>query len=149
MQLTGAQARIGYLEGRASGRTDAAAQHRARQLLHKSRTTTDVPCDRDCDCDCQPGQPCLCPERDCYCGPCPVCGPHPAEPDDDAGHGDARATDDGAPTPSGWWQTRGACRYCGCDVLEDRPFVPVGDGVAHAKCHDRRATAAGTEATRG
>jgi len=31
------------------------------------------PCDKDCDCDCQPGQPCLCPERDCYCGPCPVC----------------------------------------------------------------------------
>jgi len=31
------------------------------------------PCDGDCDCDCQPGQPCLCPERDCYCGPCPVC----------------------------------------------------------------------------
>lgn len=35
------------------------------------------PCDGDCDCDCQPGQPCLCPERDCYCGPCSVCGPNP------------------------------------------------------------------------
>jgi hypothetical protein len=27
----------------------------------------------ECECGCQPGQPCLCPERDCYCGPCPVC----------------------------------------------------------------------------
>lgn len=37
------------------------------------------PCDGDCDCDCQPGQPCLCPERDCYCGPCRVCGEKPQE----------------------------------------------------------------------
>jgi len=41
------------------------------------------PCDGDCDCDCQPGQPCLCPERDCYCGPCPVCGPAPQQPAQD------------------------------------------------------------------
>lgn len=39
------------------------------------------PCDGDCDCDCQPGQPCLCPERDCYCGPCRVCGPTPQQPE--------------------------------------------------------------------
>lgn len=39
------------------------------------------PCDGDCDCDCQPGRPCLCPERDCYCGPCPVCGPAPQQPE--------------------------------------------------------------------
>jgi hypothetical protein len=31
----------------------------------------------ECDCECQPGQPCLCPERDCYCGPCRVCGENP------------------------------------------------------------------------
>lgn len=43
------------------------------------------PCDGDCDCDCQPGQPCLCPERDCYCGPCPVCGPVPQQPAPDGG----------------------------------------------------------------
>lgn len=53
-----------------------------------AKATEAEPCDGDCDCDCQPGQDCLCPERDCYCGPCPVCGPHPAEPDDDAGHSD-------------------------------------------------------------
>jgi hypothetical protein len=35
-----------------------------------------------CDCECQPGQPCLCPERDCYCGPCPVCGDNPQRTDD-------------------------------------------------------------------
>jgi len=35
-----------------------------------------------CDCECQPGQPCLCPERDCYCGPCRVCGDNPQQPDD-------------------------------------------------------------------
>lgn len=34
----------------------------------------------ECDCECQPGQPCLCPERDCYCGPCRVCGPTPQQP---------------------------------------------------------------------
>lgn len=34
-----------------------------------------------CDCDCQPGQPCLCPERDCYCGPCRVCGENPQQPE--------------------------------------------------------------------
>jgi hypothetical protein len=41
------------------------------------------PCDGDCDCDCQPGQPCLCPERDCYCGPCRVCGDNPQRTADD------------------------------------------------------------------
>jgi hypothetical protein len=41
------------------------------------------PCDGDCDCECQPGQPCLCPERDCYCGPCRVCGDNPQQPNDD------------------------------------------------------------------
>jgi len=35
-----------------------------------------------CDCECRPGQPCLCPERDCYCGPCCVCGDNPQLPDD-------------------------------------------------------------------
>ena len=35
-----------------------------------------------CDCECQPGQPCLCPERDCYCGPCRVCGDNPQRADD-------------------------------------------------------------------
>jgi len=35
-----------------------------------------------CDCECQPGQPCLCPERDCYCGPCRICGDNPQQPDD-------------------------------------------------------------------
>ncbi len=45
---------------------DAAPQQPARDAQPE-------PCDGDCDCDCQPGQPCLCPERDCYCGPCPVC----------------------------------------------------------------------------
>jgi len=39
------------------------------------------PCDGDCDC--QPGQPCLCPERDCYCGPCRVCGDNPQRTNDD------------------------------------------------------------------
>jgi hypothetical protein len=34
----------------------------------------------ECDCDCQPGQPCLCPERDCYCGPCRMCGENPQQP---------------------------------------------------------------------
>lgn len=41
------------------------------------------PCDGDCDCDCQPGQPCLCPERDCYCGPCRVCGETPQQRKED------------------------------------------------------------------
>jgi len=36
-----------------------------------------------CDCECQPGQPCLCPERDCYCGPCRVCGDNPQRTNDD------------------------------------------------------------------
>ena len=35
-----------------------------------------------CDCECQPGQPCLCPERDCYCGPCRICGDNPQQPTD-------------------------------------------------------------------
>jgi hypothetical protein len=26
-----------------------------------------------CECGCQPGQPCVCPERDCHCQPCGVC----------------------------------------------------------------------------
>lgn len=37
----------------------------------------------ECDCDCQLGQPCLCPERDCYCGPCRVCGENPQQPEGD------------------------------------------------------------------
>jgi hypothetical protein len=45
------------------------------------------PCDGDCDCDCQPGQPCLCPVRDCYCGPCRVCGDNPQQADDDTTEG--------------------------------------------------------------
>lgn len=50
--------------------------------------TEPEPCDGDCDCDCQPGQPCLCPERDCYCGPCRVCRENPQQteqPDTNAG----------------------------------------------------------------
>jgi hypothetical protein len=40
-------------------------------------------------------------------------------------------------TPRDWWRTRGACRYCGCDVHQDDPAEPVGDGVAHPICHQR------------
>lgn len=35
----------------------------------------------ECDCECQPGQPCMCPERDCHCGPCPACGEAPQQRD--------------------------------------------------------------------
>jgi hypothetical protein len=90
------------------------------------------PCDGDCDCDCQPGQPCLCPERDCYCGPCPVCGPDPAgygagtgiatcgcgcQPDDDCTCGFAcpRCSPD--------------CPVCDLDVPDDD--AGHGDAITH------------------
>jgi len=44
----------------------------ARQLLALARPA-------ECECECVPGQPCPCPERDCYCRPCPVCDVPEAE----------------------------------------------------------------------
>lgn len=49
-----------------SGREEAAPQQAATFV-------------EECDCGCRPGKPCLCPERDCYCGPCRVCDRDEAE----------------------------------------------------------------------
>lgn len=52
---------------------DAATGNEVLEFVAARRKVEPAPRDADCDCDCQPGQPCLCSERDCYCGPCPVC----------------------------------------------------------------------------
>ena len=76
----------GFMEAerRAKGYTDWLAGLLERHANEKSAQQPERFAD-ECDCECQPGQPCLCPERDCYCGPCRVCGENPQQRDTAAG----------------------------------------------------------------
>lgn len=99
------------------------------------------------------------PASDQTAAPEPAAEPEPAdsdtEPPGTPGEGVAPAEAEPEPVAAPaaaagaqWWQTRGACRYCGCDVLEDRPFETVGNGVAHLTCNQRVQLAAAEAAER-